>query len=81
MAKFKYSMSDKDAVVAVKKACSEKMAILKDAGNELVVGGPGVSVNVKFANGVVETSAKLFGKAMLGTVDTCIEFIDGFEKI
>jgi hypothetical protein len=54
---------------------------MKDNGAELAVGGPGVTVKVKFANGIVETSASLFGKAVLGTVNTAIELINGFEKI
>lgn len=81
MAKFKFSMGEKEAILEFKKAINGKIGIMKDNGAELAVGGPGVTVKVKFRNGVVETSASLFGKAILGTVDTAIELINGFEKI
>jgi hypothetical protein len=81
MAKFKYNMGEREAILEFKKAINGKIAIMKDNGAELAVGGPGMTVKVKFANGIVETSASLFGKAMLGTVNTAIELINGFEKI
>ena len=40
-----------------------------------------MTTKIVFSNGTVETSASLFGKVLLGTVDSCIELIDGFEKI
>ena len=81
MAKFKYNMGEREAILEFKKAINGKLAVLKDKGTELSVGGPGVSVKVIFENGIVETSASLFGKFVLGTVDTAIELINGFEKI
>ncbi len=81
MAKFKYNMGEREAILEFKKAINGKIGIMKDNGSELSVGGPGMTVKVKFEKGIVETSASLFGKAMLGSVDTAIELISGFEKI
>ncbi len=81
MAKFNYSCDNKTAVQSVKRALTGKLAILKDTGNTLVVGSPMMTANITFKNGTVETNASLFGKVILGTVDTCIELIEGFSKI
>lgn len=85
MAKFSYSMSENEAILAFKRgfmgAGVGNVAILKDKGNEFVLGAPMMTVNVKFKNGICETSASLVGKMLLSTVDTKIELIDGFKKI
>lgn len=85
MAKFSYSMSQNDAILAFKKGFMGQgvgnVAILKDKGNEFVLGAPMMTVKVKFSNGTCTTSASLFGKALLGTVNTKIELIDGFKKL
>ena len=81
MAKFNYSCDEKAAILSVKKALNGKVGILKDKGSELVVGAPMMTVNIVFNNGTVETKASLFGKALLGTVDSCIELSGEFIKI
>lgn len=85
MAKFSYSMSEQDAILAFKKGFMGQgvgnIAILKDNGNEFVLGAPMMKVTVKFKNGVCETSASLFGKSLISSVDTKIELIDGFKKM
>ena len=81
MAKFNYSCDEKTAILSVKKALNGKVGILKDKGSELVVGAPMMTVNIVFNNGTVETKASLFGKALLGTVDSCIELSGEFIKI
>ena len=85
MAKFSYSMSQNDAILAFKKGFMGQgvgnIAILKDKGNEFVLGSPMMTVKVEFSNGICTTSASLFGKVLLGTVNTKIELIDGFKKI
>ena len=81
MAKFNYSCDEKTAMLSVKKALNGKVGILKDKGNELVVGAPMMTVNIKLTNGIVETGASLFGKALLGTGDSCIELSEEFIKI
>lgn len=81
MAKFSYSCDEKKAILSVKKSLNGKLPILKDKGNELVVGMPMMSTKVTFGNGVVETGAALFGKAVLGTVNSCIELSEEFTKI
>ena len=85
MAKFSYSMSDSDAIIAFKKAFAGvgvgNIAILKDNGNKFVLGAPMMTVNVEFHKGVCETKASAFGKTLIGTVDTKIELIEGFKKI
>ena len=85
MSKFSYSMSQSDAILAFKKGFMGQgvgnVAILKDKGNEFVLGAPMMTVKVKFDNGTCTTSASLFGKAIQATVDTKIELIDGFKKI
>lgn len=85
MAKFSYSMSESDAILAFKKGFMGQgvgnVAILKDKGNEFVLGAPMMTVKVKFKDGICETSASLIGKALLSTVNTKIELIDGFKKI
>ena len=74
-------MDDKAAVLEFKKAIMGKVAVMKDSGLELAVGGPGMTVKVTFSKGVVETKASMFGKMMLGTVDSVLEVTEGFEKI
>ena len=81
MAKFKFEMDKKSAVLAVKKALNGKVAILKDKNDCLTVGSPMMTVNIKFSENTVETSASLVGKVVIGTVDSAIELSDGFEKI
>lgn len=81
MSKFSYSCDQKTAILSVKKALNGKVGILKDKGAELVVGAPMMTVNIIFNNGAVETKASLFGKALLGTVDSCIELSGEFAKI
>ena len=84
MAKFSYSMTDADAVLAFKKAFAGvgvgTFAILKDKGNEFVLGAPMMTVNVKFKNGTCETKASLIGKTLLSAVNTNIELIQGLKK-
>ena len=78
-------MSQSEAILAFKKGFMGQgvgnVAILKDKGNEFVLGAPMMTVKVKFENGVCTTGASLFGKALLATVNTKIELIDGFKKI
>ena len=85
MAKFRFSMSETDAILAFKKGFAGQgignVAILKDKGNEFILGAPMMTVTVTFKNNICETKASLFGKALLGTVDTKIELIEGFKKI
>ena len=82
MAKFKFEMSKKDAMIAVKKAISGKMAILSDKNDCLTVGTPPfMTVKICFNDGELATSGSLFGKMLLGTVDSSIELADGFEKL
>lgn len=85
MAKFSYSMSDSEAILAFKKGFMGQgvgnIAILKDKGNSFVLGAPMMKVNVSFKNGICETDASLFGKSLLATVNTKIELINGFKKI
>ena len=85
MAKFTYSMSESEAILAFKKgfagAGMVNVAILKDKGNKFVLGAPMMTVNVEFKNNECVTSASLFGKALLATVDTKISLIDGFKKV
>ena len=85
MAKFSYTMNQNDAILAFKKAFVGQgmgsVAILKDKGTEFVLGAPMMTVKVKFEGGICSTSASLFGKALLGTVNSKIALIDGFRKI
>lgn len=80
MANFKFNMEKKAAVLAVKKALSGKVAILSDKNGCLTVDSPMMTVKVAFAENSVETSASLFGKVLLGTVNSEIEMIEGFEQ-
>ena len=85
MAKFTYSMSENDAIMAFKKGFMGQgvgnIAILKDKGSEFVLGAPMMTVTVTFKGNVCETKASLFGKALLGTVNTKLELIEGFKKV
>ncbi len=85
MAKFSYSMNQSEAILAFKKGFMGQglgnVAILKDKGNEFVLGAPMMTVKVKFEKGICTTKASLFGKAILATVNTKIELIDGFKKV
>jgi len=81
MAKFTFEMSKKDAIIAVKKALSGKVAILSDKNDTLTVGSPMMTVKIAFAENEVTTSASLVGKVVIGTVDSAIELTDGFEKV
>ena len=78
-------MSESDAILAFKKgfmgAGVGNVAILKDKGNEFVLGAPLMTVKVTFKNGVCETKASLIGNTLLSTVNTKIELIEGFKKI
>lgn len=80
MAKFRYSLSANEAVLSVKRALNGKVGILKDKPNLLVVGAPMMTVKISFDNGTLTTSASLFGKALLGTVYSCIELSGDFTK-
>ena len=81
MSKFSFTMPKDKAILEVKRAISGKIAILKDRGNELVVGAPMMTATISFGDGYVETKAALVGKVVVGTVDTAIELIDGFTKL
>ena len=81
MAKFKFEMTKKEAILTVKKAFNGKVGILSDKNDCLTVGAPMMAVKVCFSEGEVTTSGALLGKVMLGTVDSIIETADGFEKI
>ena len=85
MAKFSYQMSDAEAIRAFKKGFLGvgvgNIAILKEKGNEFVLGSPMMTVKVVFENGVCTTKGSLFGKMIESTVNTKIELIDGFVKI
>jgi hypothetical protein len=80
MAKFTHELGKKEAVLAVKRALNGKMAVLKDTGDQLVVGSPMMTVKILITDKTVETSASLIGKVVLGTVDSCIELAEGFTK-
>ena len=84
MARFSYSMSDNEAILAFKKGFMGQglgnVAILKDKGNEFVLGSPFMTVNVKIKDGICETKGSLACKLLVSTVDTKIELIDGFKK-
>lgn len=67
-------------MLAVKRALNGKVAILKDKTDELVVGAPMMTATITIRNNVVETKASLVGKVVLGTVDSCIELAEEFEK-
>lgn len=85
MARFSYSMSDNEAILAFKKGFMGQglgnVAILKDKGNEFVLGSPFMTVNVKIKDGICETKGSLAGKLLVSTVDTKIELIEGFKKL
>lgn len=81
MAKFKFEMSKKEAVLAVKKALSGKMAILSDKNDCLTVGSPLMTVKILFEENQLSTEGSLFGKIIVGTVDSAIELAEGFEKL
>lgn len=85
MAKFSYTMPDNEAILAFKKGFMGQgvgnVAILKDKGNEFVLGAPLMTVNVTIKGGICETKGSLAGKLLLSTVDTKIELIDGFKKL
>ena len=84
MAKFTYKMTDKEANLAFKKGFAGQgmgsVAILKEKNNVFTLGSPMMTVTVTLKNGVCTTSSSLFGKAILNTVDTKIELIEGFVK-
>lgn len=84
MAKFSYQMADSDAIRAFKKGFMGQgvgnVAILKDSGNEFVLGSPMMTVKVVIKDGVCTTKGSLFGKMLESTVNTKIELIDGFVK-
>lgn len=85
MAKFTYSMSDSEAIMAFKRGFMGQgmgnVAILKDKGNKFVLGAPLMKVFVELKDGTCETKSNLFGKPILATVDTKIELIEGFRKL
>ena len=81
MAKFKFEMSKKQAILAVKKALGGKVAVLSDKNDCLTVGAPMMTAKICFTEGELTTSGTLFGKIILGTVDSMIETTDGFEKL
>ncbi len=81
MAKFSYEMTDKDAKLAVKRAINGKVPVSKDNGKEIKLGPPMMKVTVTFRNGICETTGSLFGKALIGTVDNCIELAEGFTRV
>lgn len=80
MSTFNFSMSKKDAIISVKKALNGKMPILSDKNDCLTVGSPMMTSKICFEEGKVTTSASLFGKVIIGSVDSALELIDGFEK-
>lgn len=86
MAKFSYTCSDQEAIKAFKKGFAGvgvgNVAILKDKGNEFVLGAPMMTVKVKIEGGLLTTKASLFGKTLIGTVNSKIEVIDDvFRKM
>ena len=81
MSKFSFAMPKDKAILEVKRAINGKVAILKDKGNELVVGAPFMTATISFKDGYVETSAALVGKVVIGTVDSAIELTEGFTKV
>ena len=82
MAKFSYQMSDSEAILAFKKGFAGvgvgNVAILKDSGNEFVLGSPMMTVKVVIKGGVCTTK---FGKLIESTINTKIELLDGFVKM
>lgn len=81
MARYVFSMNKTDAVSAVKKALIGKIGILKDKDGCLTVGAPLMTAKIIFTEKEVTTSAVMFGRFVLGTVDSCIEQIEGFLKV
>lgn len=85
MAKFSYQMSDSEAILAFKKGFAGvgvgNVAILKDSGNEFVLGSPMMTVKVVIKGGVCTTKGSLFGKLIESTINTKIELLDGFVKM
>lgn len=85
MAKFSYQMADSEAVLAFKRGFAGQgvgnVAILRDKGNEFVLGAPMMTVNVTIKDGICTTKSSLFGKLLESTVNTKIELIEGFVKI
>ena len=84
MAKFTFSMSKNDAIKAFKKGFMGQgvgnIAILKDKGDKFILGAPMMKLTVTFNEHTCQTKASLFGKAILATVNTKIELVDGFIK-
>ncbi len=85
MAKFSYTMTDEEAIVAFKKGFMGQglgnVAILSEKGKTFKLGAPMMTVTVEFDNGICTTKASLAGKAIEATVNTKIELIDGFTKL
>lgn len=80
MAKFSYFMSQREAILSIKKAIVGQIGILKDKSDKLVLGAPFMKVYVSFNDGVCKTKSNLFGKSLIGTINSKIELIDGFKK-
>ena len=78
-------MPDSEAILAFKKGFMGQgmgnVAILKDNGNEFVLGAPMMTVKVVIKDGVCTTKGSLFGKVIESTVNTKIELIEGFVKM
>lgn len=80
MAKFSFSMSQREAILSIKKAIVGQIGILKDKSDKLVLDAPFMKVYVSFNDGVCKTKSNLFGKSLIGTINSKIELIDGFKK-
>lgn len=74
MAKYSipYKLSDREAILLVKKAVSSRFGILKDTGNVLKVGAPMMTATIKIGNGVVEINGKLAGGIVASTCNSAI---------
>ena len=85
MAKFSYSMTDEEAIVAFKKGFMGQglgnVAILSEKGKKFKLGSPMMTVAVEFDNGICTTKGALAGKMLEATVNAKIEQIDGFTKM
>lgn len=85
MAKFSYSMSDEEAIVAFKKGFMGvgvgNIAILKEKGKTFTLGAPMMTVTVEFKNGTITTKGSLAGKMIEATVNSKLELIEGFTKL
>lgn len=85
MAKFSYSMTDEEAILAFKRGFMGQgvgnIAILSERGKKFKLGAPMMTVTVEFNHGICTTKGSFVGKVLEGTVHIKMELIDGFRKL